>query len=200
MAYASFWRRFGGTFVDGIICGLIGLVFYFLTRGSAFGIVFGLLYTTLFESSTLQATPGKALLGMHITDLQGQRITFKAAFIRYLMRFVSSVVFLIGFLIQPFTEKKQALHDIVAGTLVVMGEIPSQNYMQAWYNQLLQVLGMVDKVPPGFASEVNVTTPATSAPLKTEPSDLAGLYDLFQKGILTEEEYNRKRAEILKRL
>ncbi|RYZ67720.1 MAG: hypothetical protein EOP09_10570 [Proteobacteria bacterium] len=207
MNYASFWRRFGAAGVDGVIIWLISIALYMVINSYAGGLVIGFLYSTLFDSSTLQATPGKALLGMHITDMNGQRISFKSAVIRYLVRIVSGLVLMIGYLMQPFTEKRQALHDMAADTLVVMGEIPNQKYMQAWYNQLLQVLGMTDKVRDNNAFDVSNTyttqTPSSTTgaeSAKTQPSDLASLYELFQKGILTEAEYNQKRAEILKRL
>ena len=199
MNYASFWRRFGAFMIDGVITWVISVGLYFLLRSYAGGLIVGFLYSTLFESSVLQATPGKAVLGMHVTDLKGQRITFKASVIRYLVKIVSGIMLLIGYLMQPFTDKRQALHDMAADTLVVLGEIQNVNYMQAWYNQLLQVLGMVDKVPDSITPSTIV--PTSSAPgLKPEPSDLAGLYDLYLKGILTEAEYNEKRAEILKRI
>jgi len=187
--YSGFWARFVASFIDGIIVSLLGAGVYLLVRSPyPGGILVGILYSPFFESSGLQATPGKALLGMQVTDLQGQRITFKAAFIRYLMKFVSSALLLIGYVIQPFTEKRQALHDIVAKTLVVNGAVPKINYFQAWYNQFLEVLGMTDKVP------------RDQPKAQASPADLAGLYDLYQKGILTEVEYNQKREEILKRL
>jgi uncharacterized RDD family membrane protein YckC len=195
MVYASFGRRFGAALVDGIIGWVIAMILYPILHNPFAGVIlFGLLYQPLFECSALQATPGKALLGMHITDLQGRRITFKAAIIRYFMRIVSGIILLIGYLIQPFTEKKQALHDIVAETLVVRGEIQNVNYFQAWYQQLQETLGMVDKTPGSRNSDPVVKS------MEPTPADLAGLYDLFQKGILTEAEYNQKREELLKRL
>jgi uncharacterized RDD family membrane protein YckC len=196
MEYAGFWRRFGAIFIDGVIGWLVGVVLGVVTRSPiAVSIVFAFLYEPLFLSSVLQGTPGKALLGLRITDLHGNRITFKKAIIRYLMKLVSGFALFIGYLIQPFTEKKQTLHDIVAETLVVRGEVPNQNYFQAWYNQLLEVLGMVDKVPAK-----RETPPMTSPSSTATPSDLAGLYELFQKGILTEAEYNQKREDLLKKI
>ena len=46
-------------------------------------------------------------------------IGFGRAVGRYFARFLSMLVLYIGYLMQPFTQKKQALHDILAGTLVV---------------------------------------------------------------------------------
>lgn len=196
MVYAGFWRRFGAILIDGLIGWFFGIILGILVQSPvAASIVFSILYYPLFDSSGLQATPGKALLDMRITDLQGQRITLKAAILRYLMKIVSGLIMCIGYLIMPFTEKKQTLHDIVAGTLVLRGEVKNLNYFQAWYNQLLEVLGMVDKVPKKADSNLPAATNNEAS-----PADLAGLYDLYQKGILTEAEYNQKREELLKKL
>jgi uncharacterized RDD family membrane protein YckC len=77
------------------------------------------LYFAGFESSRWQATLGKRALGIAVTDLAGSRITFLRATARAFAHYLSLISFGIGYLIQPFTEKRQALHDLVAGTLVV---------------------------------------------------------------------------------
>jgi uncharacterized RDD family membrane protein YckC len=84
----------------------------------AVGVVIQLLYFAYFESSEKQATFGKQALGLIVTDTNGDRITFVKGIVRYLAKIVSGLTLLIGYLIQPFTEKKQALHDMIAGTLV----------------------------------------------------------------------------------
>jgi uncharacterized RDD family membrane protein YckC len=81
-------------------------------------VALGCLYYTLFEASSWQATPGKRILRLYVTDLSGQRITFGRALIRSLARQISGIFF-IGYLIAGFTEKKQALHDILASCLVL---------------------------------------------------------------------------------
>jgi uncharacterized RDD family membrane protein YckC len=198
MNYAGFWRRGGALIIDGIIVGMISWLFKIVSADLwAIDILFGLLYTPVFESSTLQATPGKALLDMRVVSMAGGRITFKKAMIRYLVRIVSGLLLCFGFFMMLFTEKKQTLHDLAAETLVVRGEVKSQNYFQAWYQQVLQILGMVDKVP---TTPIETTTSMTSHPQAASPSDLAGLYDLYQKGILTEAEYIQKREDLLKKL
>lgn len=192
MEYAGFWRRFLAVLIDAVFGIIIGIFINILFPSKfAGGIIFSLLYQPFFDSSVLQGTPGKALLDMRIVDLNGQRITLKKALIRFAMRIVSSVLLCIGFLIQPFTEKRQTLHDIAAETLVVNGSIKNVNFFRAWYDQMLEALGMVDKVPAERAK---------SSSSQPSPADLAGLYDLYQKGILTESEYNEKREELLKRL
>ncbi len=78
------------------------------------------LYFALMESSQKQATLGKLALGIVVTDLNGQRITFGRATGRYFGKIVSGLILYIGFIMAAFTERKQALHDMMASTLVVM--------------------------------------------------------------------------------
>ncbi|MCW5910514.1 MAG: RDD family protein [Cyclobacteriaceae bacterium] len=78
-----------------------------------------ILYSTLMESSKLQATVGKLALGLKVTDLQGNKLDFTKALIRNLCKIISNFTFLIGYIMAGFTEKKQALHDMIASTLVL---------------------------------------------------------------------------------
>ena len=77
------------------------------------------LYFATFESSPWQATPGKKVLGLRVTDLEGRRLSFVRASGRYFGKIISSLLFGIGFFMAGFTEKKQALHDMLAGCLVL---------------------------------------------------------------------------------
>jgi len=94
----------------------------------AVAIVFGLflidfvilaLYYCSFEVSKLQATPGKYIVGIKVTDLHGEKITFKRSLLRRVSALLSSLILFIGYLMPAFTEKKQTLHDKLAHTLVV---------------------------------------------------------------------------------
>jgi uncharacterized RDD family membrane protein YckC len=76
-------------------------------------------YYTLFEASVWQATPGKRVLRLYVADLNGQRVTFARAAARNFAKIISSLTFLVGYLVAGFTEKKQALHDILASCLVL---------------------------------------------------------------------------------
>jgi uncharacterized RDD family membrane protein YckC len=77
------------------------------------------LYYTLMESSRYQATLGKIVVSAVVTDLNGNRISFARANGRYFGKWISGAIFYVGFLMAAFTEKQQALHDILAGTLVI---------------------------------------------------------------------------------
>ena len=129
--YAGFWRRFVAWILDGLLLSLVTLPFtlQFDARTSAGGTistVVGWLYFALMESSTKQATVGKMALGIFVTDLDGRRISFGRATGRYFAKILSALTLGIGFLMAGFTERKQALHDMVASCLVLKGEAPSQ--------------------------------------------------------------------------
>lgn len=76
------------------------------------------LYFAILHSSKWQATVGKKLVGIKVTDLNGNRISFWRAFGRLLAMCLSGIL-AIGYIMAAFTEKKQGLHDMIAGTLVV---------------------------------------------------------------------------------
>jgi uncharacterized RDD family membrane protein YckC len=74
------------------------------------------------ESSKHQATIGKMAMGMAVTDQFQRRLTFLRASARYYGKILSSMTLLVGFIMAGFTQRKQALHDMLAGTLVVNAE------------------------------------------------------------------------------
>jgi uncharacterized RDD family membrane protein YckC len=76
------------------------------------------LYEALMESSCYQATLGKMIFGMKVTDLYGNRISFARATGRHFAKILSGMILCIGFIMVGFTERKQGLHDMIAGTLV----------------------------------------------------------------------------------
>ena len=93
---------------------LAAILVYFL----AF-IFVSFLYFALFESSGRQATPGKMLVGIFVADEQGRRISFWRALGRTLGKILSKFFCYLGYIIVLFTERSQALHDLLACTLVL---------------------------------------------------------------------------------
>ena len=77
------------------------------------------LYYALSQSSSWQATLGKRAVGIIVTNQHGEQLSFTTASLRYLGRIISGMTMLIGYIIAGFTEKKQALHDMIASTYVV---------------------------------------------------------------------------------
>lgn len=80
--------------------------------------VAGWLYFALMESSKFQGTIGKLALGIVVTDMDGNKVSFGKATGRYFGKIISAIILYVGFMMAGFTEKKQGLHDILAGTLV----------------------------------------------------------------------------------
>jgi len=76
-------------------------------------------YFALLESSPAGATLGKIVLGLRVTDTRGDPISFARASIRYWLKILSTLTLMIGWLMAGFTPRKQALHDLLAGTLVL---------------------------------------------------------------------------------
>jgi uncharacterized RDD family membrane protein YckC len=78
------------------------------------------LYYALLESSNWQGTVGKKALGLIVTDLEGRRVSFARATGRFFSRLITGLVpLMIGYILAGITAKKQALHDMIAGTLVL---------------------------------------------------------------------------------
>jgi uncharacterized RDD family membrane protein YckC len=95
---------------------IIGLIFLAATVS----LVVTWLYHALMESSEWQATVGKKVLGLVVTDLAGRRVSFGRATGRHFGKIVTNMVpALIGYIMAGFTERKQALHDMMAGCLIL---------------------------------------------------------------------------------
>lgn len=116
--YAGFWLRFAAGLIDGIILGIIAIPLN-LIGGGWIMLLIGWLYSALLESSARQATIGKIALDIKVTDMNGSRISFGKATARHFSKIISTLILMIGFIMIAFTEKKQGLHDIIAGSLVV---------------------------------------------------------------------------------
>lgn len=102
--------------------GVAFLIAVFLVFGVA-SLVVTWLYHALMESSEWQATVGKKALGLVVTDMEGRRVSFWRATGRHFGKIVTNMVpAFIGYIIAGFTEKKQALHDMMAGCLILRRE------------------------------------------------------------------------------
>lgn len=137
-SYAGFWKRFCAYFIDIIITQIVVVIIAFICGfmigmsggseaegaivGGIIGIVLPWIYFAVMESSGKQATLGKMALGIKVTSTEGEKITFGKASGRYFGKILSALILLIGFVMVAFTEKKQGLHDIMAGCLVLNKE------------------------------------------------------------------------------
>ena len=142
--YAGFWTRLCACLIDGVIVSMAQLPIQFALGVGGFqthraapiaqlfnnvsSIVIYWLYEALQESSKYQATLGKRVMNIVVTDAVGQRLNFARATGRHFAKFLSAMICMVGYMIAGWTEKKQALHDMVAQTLVVKkpldGSIP----------------------------------------------------------------------------
>ena len=136
VVYSGFWRRVAASLIDSVILGVVGAILGIVLgvamvsggtddtevvelTGNVVGIFLGWLYYALMESSSKQATIGKMVMGIKVTDLEGNQISFARASGRHFGKIISSLILAIGYLMMLWTEKKQTLHDKMAGCLVV---------------------------------------------------------------------------------
>jgi uncharacterized RDD family membrane protein YckC len=99
----------------GMIAAMMGAYFGFI----GFTMVAAWLYFALMESSYRQATLGKMAVGIKVTNMDGGKISFLNATGRYFGKIISGMIMYVGYIMAAFTEKKQALHDMMASTLVL---------------------------------------------------------------------------------
>ena len=127
--YAGFWKRFAAIIIDAIVLSVAAAILGAITMGGAAVLIalFGpWIYEAWMLSCPWQATLGKRALSIAVTGLDGGRISFARATGRHFAKYISAVILLIGFIMAAFTARKQALHDIIAETLVVeqSGNLP----------------------------------------------------------------------------
>ncbi|NYT16711.1 MAG: RDD family protein [Methanomicrobiales archaeon] len=89
-----------------------------ILSGIIFLVLVPWIYFAYLESSRNQASLGKMAIRAAVTDMQGNRITFSRATLRFFGKYLCVLTLFIGFLIIAFTAYRQGLHDKIAGTLV----------------------------------------------------------------------------------
>ena len=120
--YAGFWKRLAAWVIDTIIVHAVSGLLIAATFGIGIIAIFLLpwVYEAWLHSSEWEATVGKRALGIRVTDLQGGRISFTRATGRHFAKYISAFILGIGFIMAGFTRKKQALHNMIAETLVIV--------------------------------------------------------------------------------
>ena len=122
VVYATFWARFWAGFLDEFLVFLAWFIVALSVKSSWVGvinIIIAMVYNPLMEAGPRQATLGKTGLRIKVTDLEGNRITYGQAFGRHFGKILSTGILLIGYFMMLWSDKRQALHDRIAGTLVV---------------------------------------------------------------------------------
>lgn len=169
--HAGFWRRCAAMIIDGLLIGivlaLVQVVLSFAvigatgTGGEGLAAMAGMLgvlglvslllqalYFVLLESGPAQATLGKRALGIKVVDERGRRISIGRAIGRFLGKILSSALLGIGYLMAGWTERKRALHDMVADTFVVFDSVehgrpmPNDRPPMPWYGWLVNLIGL----------------------------------------------------------
>lgn len=148
VVYAGFWKRAAAYAIDGFAIGIVVWILQIIVIGMFFGLgaadaddpgalmaglgltgmLVGLvlvplalqaLYYAGFHASGKQATLGKMAVGIKVVDEDGQRISFGRGLGRFFATILSALILCIGYLMAAFTDRSRALHDMIAGTLVV---------------------------------------------------------------------------------
>lgn len=165
--HAGFWRRCAAAVLDGFLIGVAVMLLQAalglglpeplpaqpleaLLGGMLLAVLVALaaqwLYFAAFESAAVQATPGKLALGLKVVDDGGRRIGFARASGRYFGKILSGLVLNVGYLLAGWTGRKQALHDLLAGTLVVFRGVdadrplPIERPSMPWYGWVLNMV------------------------------------------------------------
>jgi uncharacterized RDD family membrane protein YckC len=161
--HAGFWRRSAAYLIDSLILLIpswIVLMVPFL--GFLVNIIGRWLYFALMESSPSQATLGKRMMGIIVTDGRGQRIGFGQATGRYFGAAISTLILYIGYMLAGWTERKQALHDLMADTCVVFDgvqpgkSLPTARPAMPWYGWAANALLFVGIPVAGILAAIAV--------------------------------------------
>jgi uncharacterized RDD family membrane protein YckC len=186
-AYASAWKRLGALLVDTVIVLLAGAILgviigstagpgawddpKFESRLNGMGYLLAWLYYAFMESSSSQGTLGKKWLGLHVVDLNAQRISFWRATGRFFGRIISVIPLCAGFFMAFFTQKRQTLHDMMAGCIVIderADSIPSQ-HIDSRRQQVATPLSPVTQTSPAPAAPSPALTTLNGPPTSPSP-------------------------------
>lgn len=137
IVYAGFWKRVAASIIDNFLLGIVGGVIggmlgFAIGMGAGlkdspvldvminlFSIALGALYFGWMHSSEQQASLGKMAVGIKVVRTSGERISFARGIGRHFATILSAIILGIGYLMAAFTDRKQALHDMICDTLVV---------------------------------------------------------------------------------
>jgi len=137
--YAKFWKRSAAMILDWLILwfpiaaviNAIDGVNFAGTDNSLYGLLLAWLYFAVMESSAKQATIGKMALGIKVTDIQGNRLSFGRGSARFFGKLVSAGALGVGFAMAAFTKRRQAFHDVMASCVVVNKAVTPNDLQQA---------------------------------------------------------------------
>ncbi len=202
--YGGFWIRFSAYVIDGVIVLISTLLASFLLRATypadntfvyadtIMSLTIAWVYAAVLHSSSWQATLGKKLLGLKVVDYEGARISFGRATGRYFAELLSLILLGIGFIMVAFTKKKQALHDKMAGTLVVRSAFIMKRWI--WIAGIVGIVGLVGLSAVGdWWANLDLSTDSTTRDESgqiTETGALGALKIRFGDCILIPDEFS----------
>ena len=125
---AGLGQRCVAAIVDGLVLNLVVIIMIYLAgvdasspqegpRVLVFWIMLPWFYFTAMESSSKQGTLGKIMMNIQVTDTDGKRVSFGRAGVRTIIKMFT---FGLGFLVALFTVRRQAVHDQISGSLVII--------------------------------------------------------------------------------
>ncbi len=125
--YSGIFRRVVASVIDFFVIILLFMFFQLITETPDENVVYAFfptmwVYFAFQESSAQKATVGKQAVNLIVTDLKGNRISFLQATKRFIVKILAAIPLFTGLLPIIFTSKKQAFHDIVAKTVVLIHE------------------------------------------------------------------------------
>jgi uncharacterized RDD family membrane protein YckC len=136
LPYASPWKRLVAYLIDWLIIGAVSEIIdrFLLQLEPLFllflfpALIFILFFATWFYFAKMEssrgATIGKSIMKISVADTQGGQISFGRASGRYFAKVLSAIPLCAGYVMAFFTDKKQCLHDILAGTVVIDSAVP----------------------------------------------------------------------------
>jgi uncharacterized RDD family membrane protein YckC len=176
--YSSLGRRIIAFLIDVLIVAIPTGIANFIIPVLG-GLIVWFLFIPLLEASELQATIGKNLMGIQVTDLQGGRISLRSSVIRNLLKLISAAIVFIGFFFALFTRKKQTLHDLLAETVVIYGQ-SERSLSDVWLKSIRETFNF----PKWHCAETGL-------------DKIERLQVLREKGALSEAEFQVAKEKIL---
>jgi uncharacterized RDD family membrane protein YckC len=121
LAFGGFWLRVLAYLIDVSLLGIVGIVLSSAlgTVGQAIG---GLIFIVYFTGlwGLKGQTIGLMLLGLHVVrDVDGGKISWGNAVLRFVGLFVAFACIYIGVIWVAFDSRKRGWHDKIGGTVVV---------------------------------------------------------------------------------
>jgi uncharacterized RDD family membrane protein YckC len=153
--YAGFWIRYVANFVDGLVLIIPQVIVSFILGStSPISKISGLLVSWIYfiwMTNSYQATLGKRAVGIRVLSDNSEKLSLGQIIIRETIgKFISAIIFLIGYIMAGFTERKQALHDKIASTTVVYNDpnkkTPVWVFIVAIVLPVLMVVGIVASI------------------------------------------------------